>query len=299
MDKLPPLHALRVFVTVVRCKSFSRAAEELFLTQSAVSHQVRNLERHLGFAVFDRASKSPLLTGEGEILFETAHQALAMIGQTCASLAEQHNAIRLRSSPSFAVRWLVPRLGDFYRRHPDIQIHLTTVWENEPYFRWDLYDLVIHYAPLTADGVAIHVEQITPVCSPALLAELGSPPSLERLAEQLLIHPSRDQHDWRCWFEAIGRRWGKVQREQFFDTDHMALEAASRGIGLTIADPLLIREDLLANRLCQPFPDYASTGNGYLVFSADRSFGKRQHMTVFLDWLVAELAGEGQALSRA
>ena len=145
MTKLPPLNALRIFEAVARLQSFTKAAETLYLTQSAVSHQVRNLEEHFGFPLLVRSQRGITLTPEGATLQHCLRDALQQISDTCEQLSQRQHSIRIKSPPSIAVRWLVPQLQDFKAQFPDLDINVSTVWEEKPAFDWGLFDLAIQY----------------------------------------------------------------------------------------------------------------------------------------------------------
>ena len=289
MNRLPPLHALRVFESVARLRSFTAAANELCLTQSAVSHQIKNLEDFFGFPLMERRNRLPELNEAGEQLLKAAQSALQVIASTTAQLLDaRRNQIRVKSYPSVAFLWLMPRLRDFYLDHPGIEINLTTMWEETPNLRWDEYDFVIHYGePQMVAGQVelLHEECITPVCSPDL-CPIGSDGKLDttQLLANTLIHPTRDRQDWTSWLAALEQTPTGHQTEQIFDTDYMAVAAASRGVGVTIIDPLFVHDELSTGKLVMPHPLRVKTGRGYYLISA-RASSQSEPASILRDWL--------------
>lgn len=262
--KLPPLNALRIFEAVARLHSFTKAAEALFLTQSAVSHQVRNLEEHFGFPLLVRSQRGITLTPEGATLQHCLHEALQQISDTCEQLSQRHHSIRIKSPPSIAVRWLVPQLQDFKRQFPDLDINVSTVWEEKPAFDWGLFDLAIQYGDGDWPGVSVqllHREVLTPVMAPSLL---GDHQMLDEsaLARFTLIHTSRDRHDWRLW---LGGEWPTGQKELLFDADVMGIEAARHGLGIALVDPFIVQDALGDGSLVAPFARTVPSGLGYYL----------------------------------
>lgn len=288
MTRLPPLHALRVFESVARLKSFKAAADELFLTQSAVSHQIKNLEAFFGFALLERRNRLPQLTEAGEALFKTTQTALQLISGTVAQLLDaQRKQIRIKSYPSIAYLWLMPLLRHFYQAHPGIEISLTTVWEEAPSVHWDEYDYVIQYGPLSLEGEGIellHAEQLAPLCAAELCQDGNGQMTLAQLAAAPLIHPTRDRQDWAAWWRAAQHAPGSGQTEQVFDTDYMAIAAASRGVGVTLSDPVFVRDDLAAGRLVMPYELRLKTGRGYFLVSGAET-RQRPQLQPLRDWL--------------
>ncbi|SCK06852.1 LysR substrate-binding domain-containing protein [Vogesella sp. LIG4] len=264
MNKLPPLNALRIFEAVARLQSFTKAAETLCLTQSAVSHQVRNLEEHFGFPLLVRSQRGIALTPEGATLQHCLHTSLQQIDDTCRQLSQRQHSIRIKSPPSIAVRWLVPQLQQFKAQFPDLDINVSTVWEEKPAFDWGLFDLAIQYGDGDWPGVTVellHREELTPVASPALLADKRQL-QMADLADYPLIHTSRDRHDWELWLDAP---WPKGQKELLFDADVMGIEAARHGLGIALLDPFIVQDALADGSLVTPCERTVPSGKGYYL----------------------------------
>ena len=300
MDRLPPLHALRVFEAVTRLRSFTAAAAELHLTQSAVSHQISNLEAFFGYPLLDRRKRIPAPTIAGEALFSGAQAALEVIARTIAQMRDSNgNQIRIKTYPSIGFLWLMPHLCDFYLAYPGIQVSLTTVSTESPITRWDEYDYTIEYG-LGEDcgnhAELLHEESLTPLCSPALCPSGNGSMQAQDLTSMMLIHPTADCSDWPRWWKATRTAPKGVKREQMFDTDYMALSAAKRGMGMTISDPLFAAADLADGLLIAPCELRIKTGKGYYLASAPDT-QPSVTMTLLRDWLFSTMhASQAMAL---
>lgn len=298
MTRLPSLHAVRVFEAVARHGSFTAAAEELHLTQSAVSHQIRNLEDFFGFALLDRRNRAPVVTPAGEPLYAAAQTALMVIAQATRQLQSQRNQIRIKSFPSIGARWLAPRLGDYYRRFPGNEVSLTTVWERDPSLRWDQYDFAIQYGDgdwRDQHAELLHAEWLTPVCAPALWSADRGPMSVADLAAATLIHPTDSRADWTCWLAAADMPAALGKAGQVVDTDYMAIEAALSGLGITVVDPLLVQGELAAGRLVEPLGLRVRSGLGYYLVSPPGLLREARYQQ-FRDWLCEVMrSAEAQA----
>ena len=292
MIRLPSLHALRVFEAVARLSNFTNAAHELHLTQSAVSHQIRKLEEFFGAALIIRDKRILLLTPEGTELYIATQEALNIVGEATGRIMTRRNPVRIKALPSISVRWLMPLLGDFYRKFSDIEVRLTTAWEDTPTsYRTDRYDFSIRFGPndLTEENVdLLHEECLTAVCSPALLSG-EHVPTPELLGKYTLIHPTGGYDDWQCWMQqSFGSEFNVTGPEQMVDTDCLAIEAALAGIGIAVIDPIFIKEALRTDRLVEPFKRRVKTGRGYYLVS--RSTPRlAEHQQRFRDWLFSAM----------
>ena len=287
MIRLPSLHALRVFEAVARMSNFTNAAHELHLTQSAVSHQVRNLEEFFGIPLIIRDKRRLSLTPGGTELYLATQEALNVVAEATGRIMARRNQVRIKALPSIAVRWLMPRLGDFYNRYPGVEVGLTTVWEDAPSYRLDQYDFSIQFGPTDMSELnveSLHEECLTAVCAPSLLSgehEISS----EFLSRYTLIHPTGNYDDWQYWLRlAAGLPFNANGSEQLVDTDYLAIEAALCGIGIVVIDPIFIKEELQSGRLIEPFKKRVKTGRGYfLVSRGDAQLA--EHQVKFRDWL--------------
>ncbi|MDX1514041.1 MAG: transcriptional regulator GcvA, partial [Gammaproteobacteria bacterium] len=227
--KLPPLNALRAFEAAARHLSFTRAAEELHVTQAAVSHQVKSLEEYLGIKLFRRFNRSLLLTDEGQAYLPTMTKAFDLMSDATSRLVKKDPAGPLTVSvlPSFAARWLVPRLGRFRRAHPEIDLRIDPATQLVDFGRGDV-DVGIRYGRGEYPGLRsdrLMEEDIFPVCSPALLDGEHPLKDPEDLAHHTLLHD--DGHgDWRTWLLAAGVDGVDPTRGPIFTDSSMLIQAA-------------------------------------------------------------------------
>jgi len=295
--QLPPLNALRAFEAAGRHLSFTRAAEELHVTPAAVSHQVRALEQYLGVRLFRRRPRGLLLTEAGQ-------QALPGVGagfdRIAGALAELREAETMRPltvsvAPSFAARWLVPRLEAFWQSHPDIELRIDAT-ERVADFRQDDVDLGIRYG--FGDYAGLHVEclapqKVFPVCSPWLMD--GEYPLREptNLRHHTLIHVEWERAgmtapDWPTWLATAGVEGVDAEAGPRFGQQAMAVQAAIAGHGVALASELLVADDLDHGRLVRPFEQSLEEHFTYFFVCLPEAL-ERPRVRTFRDWMFAEL----------
>ncbi|MGQ7858905.1 LysR substrate-binding domain-containing protein [Pseudomonas sp. 32A] len=286
MKRLPPLPALHTFWVTAQCCNFTRAAEQLHITQGAVSRQIAGLESHLGYALFQRQARGLSLTEEGREWSLRAQQVFGLIGDAVEQIGTRRETLQLKAS-TCVMRWLLPRLMQWQQERPDVPVELTTTVAYTVDFRREQFDAAVIYAPIAEQSAqARHLfdERLTPVCAPALLGGLHTPADLQ---QQVLLHPTRDERDWALWLKAANTRLSNLAQGHHFETLDLAMTVASQGSGVAIGDSALIGEDLKAGRLATPFELRVSTGMGYyLVYppGTQPSAGLEQLM----DWLVSQ-----------
>jgi LysR family glycine cleavage system transcriptional activator len=244
-DRPPPLAALRALEAVARHGSLTRAAETLFVTHGAISHQLKALEAELGVPLVTRAGRGVRLTDEGERLAQRVRTALWEIADAMREARERRNPRQLRVSvvPSFAARWLLPRIGRFIAAHPDIDIDVRASLALAD-FRRDDVDIGIRHGGGHWPGVvAEHLldEDHFPVCSPRLNG--GRLPDVPAdLARYTLLRA--DGESWRSWFEAAGLDWPEPSRGPTFNNSSHMMQAAAEGQGIALARETLLGNDL-------------------------------------------------------
>lgn len=286
---LPPLNALRAFETAARHLSFTRAAQELCVTPGAVSRQVKQLEEILRVRLFHRLHRQLVLTAQGEMLKEPLRDAFYLMATALDRLKNQPSDLKIKVHPTFAIRWLIPKLHRFQTRHADIQVRLTTSSVNVDFTR-ENFDVGITYRGKAVSGVTrtkILGEFMTPVCSPRLLE--GSCPlkTPEDLKHHLLLHNNPELTDWRAWAVKMGLEHLSFDRGQIFEVDDAALQAAVSGLGVALGNLSLIGDDLEAGRLIIPYADMvAETGAYYIVrpVASDNASA----VSAFIDWIIRE-----------
>lgn len=286
MKRLPPLPALHTFWVTAQCCNFTRAAEQLHITQGAVSRQIAGLESHLGYALFQRQARGLSLTDAGREWSLRAQQVFGLLGEAVEQIGSRRQTLQLKAS-TCVMRWLLPRLMQWQKERPDVPVELTTTVAYTVDFRREQFDAAVIYAPIAEQtSAARHLfdEQLTPVCAPALLVGLHTPQDLQ---QQVLLHPTRDERDWALWLKAAQTRLGNLSQGHHFETLDLAMTVASQGSGVAIGDSALIGEDLKAGRLVMPFELRVPTGMGYyLVYppGAEPSAG----LEALMDWLVSQ-----------
>ena len=298
--RLPSLNALRAFEAAGRHLSFTKAAEELNVTQAAVSHQVKALETQLGLQLFRRLNRRLLLTDTGQAYLPSLTAAFDQIADTTDRLANApaRESLRVSVLPSTAAKWLLPRLTRFNARHPDIDVLVSSNHALVD-FRRDDVDLAVrfgqgHYPGLVT--VPLMQEQVFPVCSPKLLTD--GPPLREPrdLAHHTLLHSEHFEGDieqWSVWLEAVGVSDIDASRGPFFSDSNLVLDAAAGGQGVALGRRSLAANDLAAGRLVIPFgPVKTSEFSHWVVFP--RTKADLPKVSNFLAWLLEEAeADEG------
>lgn len=296
--KLPPLNALRAFEAAARHQSFTRAAEELSVTQAAVSHQVKALEERLQLRLFERHGRGLWLTDEGELYLPFLRQAFDLIadGTDLVQNHEAHGPLAVTMLPTFAVRWFIPRLGSFQKQHPDIEVRIATTERNVDFTREDV-DLGIRYgkgqwSDLECDK--LFDDRYVAVCSPALMR--GETPLVrpEDLRNVPLLHDADDE-DWRFWLTALHVHGVDSSKGLFFDTHDQALEAAAAGLGVALGSRVIVQDDLDDGRLVMPFGDLTDEPlSHYLVYP--KGALRKPKVAAFRTWLMAEATAASDAM---
>ncbi|MFC4160949.1 LysR substrate-binding domain-containing protein [Chitinimonas lacunae] len=290
MNRLPPLDALHCFVVVAREGNMSRAAERLFITQSAVSRQIRQLENHLGLALFVREPRGLSLTLEGRTLLPAAEAAFDGLARAVEALAGRPAELQLKLPPLFALRCFLPRLGEFQARHPDIEVRMNAVPFQRIHFEREDFDAAILYArtpPPEVYAEALASERLTVVCSPATAARLERPADL---ALQPLIRLGADLGPWTAWLTAAGINHPAVQTGPERAQLEGAIDAASQGLGVLLTDPLLIAGELASGRLLEPFPTLRLDSGFAYWFCCPRTRRDERPLAALRQWLRESMA---------
>ncbi|MBA3008999.1 MAG: transcriptional regulator GcvA [Proteobacteria bacterium] len=291
---LPSLNALRAFEAAARHLSFTLAARELCVTQGAVSRQIKQLEDQLKVILFHRRHKQLSLTDQGMLLVPSLTRAFNMMADAVNKLKNQQQDLSLKVHPTFAIRWLIPRLHHFQTLHPDIQVRLTTSGANVD-FGHENFDIGITHLGKASPGVIrekIMTEQLIPVCSPKLLTTAFPLKRPGDLRGHMLLHNTPDLREWAAWADQVGIKNLSLERGQVFEVDDAALQAATAGLGVALGDLFLVRDALAAGLLVAPFGlTPIKTGNYY--FSRPESNKDLGKVTAFQNWLVSALRQTG------
>jgi LysR family transcriptional regulator, glycine cleavage system transcriptional activator len=298
MARLPSLDTLRVFSVVARHRSFTKAADELYLTQSAVSHRVRALEEELGVLLFNRRPRQVELTRAGQILAQRVDQAVADIARTIArlNLGDDTRRLTVTMLPSVASRWLVPRLPHFHALHPDIELQLIA----DPRLldlRAARIDLAIRFGRGIYPGYAVTKlmpDRVFPVCSPRFIAQRGPVMTVEALLGLPLLHDSSTEGDgsgtdWRSWLDHVGWREAACDDGQRFSDAGLLIDAAVLGLGIALARASLVSDHIANKTLICPLRLAAPTAFAYYLVGLPDTTAL-QKIVSFRNWLQAEAA---------
>jgi len=283
------LNGLRAFEAVARHKSFTRAAGELNVSQSAVSHQVRGLESALNLRLLSREGRTVELTREGRLLFADLSDSLARIRRAVANLEAVRRATPLGVSvrPHFAMKWLAPRLSRFWQRHPgfdlrfyhtneladfaDAQLHVAIEWR--------------HLSEVSADARMLVPGNLTPACGPALLESANGPRKPEDLRRHALLH-ERDERSWLEWLAVAGVPGLEPARMAFYEDTNVRQQAAKEGEGFALVCPELVADEIAAGQLVCPFDIRLETYSYYVLAPQDRL--EIPNVRKFVAWLANE-----------
>lgn len=285
-----PLNALRAFEVSARHLSFTRAAAELNVTQTAVSAQVKNLEDRLGTPLFRRLPRGLTLTDEGQALLPMLADSFGRIGAMLDRFegGRYREPLTVAAVGSFAVGWLMPRLDAFQRNHPFVDLRLMT--NNN---RVDLAGEGLDYAIRFGDGAwhgteadALIDAPLSPVCAPTLARRLSTPADL---AHETLLRSYRAD-EWSLWFAAADTQAPPLLRGPVFDSSLAMAAAAAQDAGVALLPPAMIGNDLRQERLVQPFSIEVSTGRYWLTRLKSRPVSAA--MREFRQWLLNAAAGE-------
>ncbi len=290
--RLPPLKALLAFEAASRHGSFSQGAEELGVTPSAVSHQIQVLEDFLGVKLFQRHAGRATLTGEGRIYSRELEHAFGAIAEATKLVApqSQQDHLVIASGPSFAAKWLQPRLSEFQSAHPDVRVRLSTLSSTDD-LDTSRFDIAIAYAlPQTTRHQVrpLLVERLRPLCSPTLARELGLR-TLRDLSRATLIH-STNAVTWTDYLRKLGFSELRAANEFWLDRSSMAIDAAVSGRGVVLEGDVLVEQELRDGTLIAPFDDETCSIEAtsyYLV--RPKGFRSGAQITAFEKWLRSAL----------
>ncbi|CAH5622612.1 Glycine cleavage system transcriptional activator [Enterobacter cloacae] len=249
-----PLNAIDAFLITARHLNLTHAAQELCLTQGAVSRKIASLEAWFGFPLFERHARGLRLSPQGSALLPEMQSAFTQL-LNVADRARAHQTVIRLKAPTCAMRWLIPRLLDVEREQPDLQIALTTTTDHNVNFKTESYDAAIVFGTHMSAGDLLFEEALTPVLSPLRAgATLGA---------LTFLHPTRDKTDWSLWLAKQESPTFVMHKNQHFDTMDLAITAAIQGLGVAIADETLVAEDVRAGRLLRPYETSIKTGASY------------------------------------
>lgn len=286
--RIPPFAAIRAFESAARHCNLRLASEELFLSISAVSHQLKSLEQHLGVALFDRSKSSLQLTSAGKIYSRKLSNALDIIYSATAEViaVRDANDVTINLYPSLAVMWLMPALADFYEMFPQIQVNVLTSIEPMS-FRSGELDLALRYEPtqdIPDDIPVLFDESIYPVCTLEYAERLKIESSHKTYCNATLIHCQTSRDEWDVWFDAIGDPGTESLRILNVDNRALALRAAENGLGIAMGRTPYVTSLLEEGRLVRVDRRQVVTGYSYSLYCSDSSL-RSSATQEFLQWL--------------
>ncbi len=288
---LPSLNGLRAFEASARHMSFTRAAAELNVTQTAISHQIRRLEDQLGIPLFIRGNRVLMLTHAAQTYLPAVRKAFEDLRRATAVLhrPSQEGLLTVSTTASLATKWLVSRVAAFQDANPGIEIRITTSAHLVDFQREEV-DMAVRFGRGTWPGLQarwLMAEDLFPVCSPALLAGTKSLRQPEDLAFHTLLHTTVSREDWQLWLTAAGLPLSiAARRGLMFDQGFMAVQAAMEGLGVALGRTHLVEADIAAGRLIVPFDMVLPQDAGYYVVSPEATAAAPK-ITLFRDWLIA------------
>lgn len=292
MYRLPSLNALKAFEAASRHLSFKAAAEELHVTQSAIAQQIRGLEEELGLKLFERHPKGIVLSNNGRFFAQSIEQAFHLIHEATQTLQQQPQHLTISVTPTFASKWLIPRLNDFRQRYPDIDLQILAT-ERLSHFQHDAVDIAIRYGkPPFGSGLNTELllkDSFIAVANPQLFAS-GQLDNilLQDLEQYTLLHDANN-----LWTDFLNKLKLKNHHAQFkkirFNQTLLAIDAAIAGQGIALTNPIFIESELNSQRLIRVFNEELVTDTGfYLVYPRrPENFDKILNIR---EWLFAQMA---------
>jgi LysR family glycine cleavage system transcriptional activator len=302
--RLPPLNALRAFEAAARHLNFSRAADELSVTPGAVSQQIQNLEDYVGATLFRRTPRGLLLTDAAQTALPALREAFDRLAEAASLLtaAVDGRRLTLTAAPSFAAKWLVPRLRRFEEAHPQVDVWLSADMDLVDFATGEV-DLAIRYGAGHYPGletIRLMGETVLPVISPELMATnpLNTPTDLARhvLLHDLSQVADDSCPDWQMWLAARGVRGVDGNRGPRFNQSSLVIEAALGGRGVALAKRALAQDDLDAGRLITPMDISTSVDFAYYVVHP-KAKGRLPQVKAFVAWITAEASAHEAMLA--
>jgi len=290
MRKLPPLNSVRAFEAAARHASFTKAAKELFVTHGAISKQVAVLESWLSTPLFNRSQSQVSLTEAGRTYLAAVTPALDRISVTSMQLLEksESTSLRINAPPTFTMRWLIPRISAFQRKHSGVEIKLTTSTAAVN-FEESSYDIAIRGAhqPLPgAVSVPFMTETIVPICHPDLV-EGGRLKTPADLSQHTLISYNTEPVSWADWWRLVDTPQPAPANTLQFEQMYFALQAAAEGLGVVLVPLFLVADDIISDNLCAPFGITLARQRQYFANSVS-SLSPSPVIENFREWLLKE-----------
>ncbi|MEP3278507.1 MAG: transcriptional regulator GcvA [Stappiaceae bacterium] len=294
----PPLNAIRAFEATARHLSFTKAADELNLTPSALSYQVRMLEDVLSVKLFKRLNRAIELTPTGLAIFPGIRDAFLRLDETFRLLQPEtpDNILVLATGPAFVAKWLSPRIAGFLEAHPDLELRISANLKLVD-FNTEEVDIGVRFGFTDDDNLHVEPlmkEAVLPLCSPGFLEQHGGSLSLGDLHTVTLLHDDslkfmQNQTTWETWLDKVGVESLDTDRGLHFNHANHSLDAAAEGAGLVLARQSLAEHDIRTGRLIAPFDTMLPVEGMYYLAGLPAAFEKPK-VKAFRDWIHAEIA---------
>jgi LysR family glycine cleavage system transcriptional activator len=297
--RLPSLNALKAFEATARHESFTQAAQELFVTQGAVSQQVKGLEDELGIRLFRRERQRLAITEAGRSYLEVVRDAFDRLSMGTERLLQRQKAgtLTITTSPNFAAKWLVHRLGRFSEAHPEIDLRVSASMQHVDFAGEDI-DLAIRHGDGRWPGLhttRLCTEELFPVCSPKLLAGRGAPRSPPDIRNYTLLH-TNSTDDWAGWLAKVGIDGVDFKRGAIFNQASMTIDAAVDGQGIALARTALASWDLRSGRLVRPFRQALDAPYAFWIV-CPKSAADLPKISTFRSWLLKEAEEDARCIA--
>jgi len=293
--KIPSNAALMAFEAAARHGSFARAADELALTEGAISRQIGRLETFLGVTLFERVGNRVRLRPNGARYATQVREMLDRLDRDSQYLMGQPSdgaSLDIATIPTFAMRWLIPRLSRFQQQHPNISVHLAE--RMEPFvLAGSGFDAAIHFEHPAWTGMRTHRlvhEVLVPVCHPALLKKTKGPPDLDALPR---LHRRQNPDAWQRYALEAGIDLGNAAVGARYDLHAMLIEAALAGLGVALVPRLYVEAELAQGRLVAPWPEEKGISKTFCLVLPEAIGLSREPLQAFAQWLLDEAKAEG------
>jgi len=291
--RLPPLNALRTFEAAARHRSFKGAGDELCVSHSAISHQIKKLEQYLGVELFIRVAKGVELSKAGRDYYPTIRAAFDRVsdGTELILSLKAPGIVTVQVYSTFAIRWLIPRMPEFQSQYPDVRVRLHTS-QSDVNFEHEDVDLCVMIG--TPSHTGLHYDylfssRIFPVCSPALLNEGAVLKKPQDLAGHTIIQVYPSDQDWWVWLEENHVHDVNPNSGLQLDSYDLAFNTAAQGLGVALGIEPFVNRELKSGILVAPFPDLRvnTHGDWYLACRNDKT--ETSEIRIFRDWLVEQV----------
>ncbi|MGR0277492.1 transcriptional regulator GcvA [Marinomonas dokdonensis] len=297
INRLPPLNSLKCFESAARHGSFNKAAQELSVTPSAISHQIKGLESFLGIELFRRTKRKVVLTEAGEFYLGPIRNIFEQLESATAELKskQQIGSLRLSVPPAFLTRWLMPRMERFQSRYPDIQIEISSSMGVIDFEAGDI-DMAVYFGNDDWQGVDTHYlrpARLAPVCNPKLIKSEQPIEKPEDMRFYPLLHVTKRKDEWHDWLQQHDLDPKLFRRGLMFSSGSLTAGAAAQGLGISLADPELVEPEIEAGTLKVLFDEHLITDRSfYLVYERRRAVSPA--MSAFKEWIIEEMAGSSK-----